>query len=330
MKVIFWSGSTVSVVVDKVLNGDGSVGAPSYSFASASDRGMYTDGTNLCFADAGIQSFLANQYGIGINVAPDASTRLGIRKDQAATTQIFLRNDNASGAVALKFSAVDDVLFGANGSGAGSAFLNIGAGYTNGFSISQGGNAAISLKTNGSIGLQVAGTQQVAFGGPVTEANVAYHLQALAPTSLAGTFQIGAQLDMSSTSAATNGMSGYFVQMATQNASYTVPRAMAFHVPVPMIPGSSHITNFVSFSGTSDDAATNNALLADNTSFVGNYFLHQAGTDASSLGGQLRVASLGVGNSAAASTPGTVVKKIQVFNASGSSLGYVAVFDAIT
>lgn len=41
-------------------------------------------------------------------------------------------------------------------------------------------------------------------------------------------------------------------------------------------------------------------------------------------------AGLGVGNSAAASTPGTVVKKIQVFDASGTSLGYIAVYNAIT
>jgi hypothetical protein len=41
-------------------------------------------------------------------------------------------------------------------------------------------------------------------------------------------------------------------------------------------------------------------------------------------------ASLGVGNSAAATSLGSVVKKIQVFDASGNSLGYVAVYDAIT
>lgn len=46
--------------------------------------------------------------------------------------------------------------------------------------------------------------------------------------------------------------------------------------------------------------------------------------------GQARVASLGVGNSAAATTPGTVTNKIEVFNASGVSLGFVAVYDAIT
>jgi hypothetical protein len=39
---------------------------------------------------------------------------------------------------------------------------------------------------------------------------------------------------------------------------------------------------------------------------------------------------LGVGNSAAGSTPGTCVKKIEVFDASGSSLGFIPVYDAIT
>ncbi|HEX6937761.1 MAG TPA: hypothetical protein VF158_00005 [Longimicrobiales bacterium] len=39
---------------------------------------------------------------------------------------------------------------------------------------------------------------------------------------------------------------------------------------------------------------------------------------------------LGVGNSAAATTPGAVTRKIEVFDADGNSLGYVAVYDAIT
>ncbi len=39
---------------------------------------------------------------------------------------------------------------------------------------------------------------------------------------------------------------------------------------------------------------------------------------------------IGVGNSVAATTPGSVVKKIQVFDAAGASLGYLAVYSAIT
>lgn len=37
-----------------------------------------------------------------------------------------------------------------------------------------------------------------------------------------------------------------------------------------------------------------------------------------------------VGNSAAGSTPGTVIHKVQIFDAAGVSLGFVAVYDAIT
>lgn len=48
-------------------------------------------------------------------------------------------------------------------------------------------------------------------------------------------------------------------------------------------------------------------------------------------GGNLRVTGdLGVGNSAAATTPGSVVKKIEIFDASGTSLGFIAVYDSIT
>ena len=39
---------------------------------------------------------------------------------------------------------------------------------------------------------------------------------------------------------------------------------------------------------------------------------------------------LGVGNSAAATTLGSVTKKMEVFDASGTSLGFVPIYDAIT
>jgi hypothetical protein len=44
----------------------------------------------------------------------------------------------------------------------------------------------------------------------------------------------------------------------------------------------------------------------------------------------LATGGLAVANAAAATTPGTVVKKMQVFDANGVSLGYVPVYDAIT
>lgn len=39
---------------------------------------------------------------------------------------------------------------------------------------------------------------------------------------------------------------------------------------------------------------------------------------------------IGAGNAEAATTPGAVVARIQVFDADGNSLGYVAVYDSIS
>ena len=74
---------------------------------------------------------------------------------------------------------------------------------------------------------------------------------------------------------------------------------------------------------------------------VGSNFELAARTDAgASLGVAMKIfrdtrrvvfpSGMGVGNSAAATTPGSVTKKIQVFDVNGASLGYVAVYDAIT
>lgn len=46
--------------------------------------------------------------------------------------------------------------------------------------------------------------------------------------------------------------------------------------------------------------------------------------------GQVRSASIGVGNSEDATLPGAVVKKIEIFDNTGASLGFVAVYSSIT
>jgi hypothetical protein len=54
--------------------------------------------------------------------------------------------------------------------------------------------------------------------------------------------------------------------------------------------------------------------------------------DISTLRGQKLIThgGLGVGNSVAATTPGSVVKKVQIFDETGASLGYIPVYSAIT
>jgi hypothetical protein len=58
-------------------------------------------------------------------------------------------------------------------------------------------------------------------------------------------------------------------------------------------------------------------------------FRSDASLQLPSSGKLLAPGGLGVGNSAPASLPATVVKKIEVFDATGASLGYLAVYDAI-
>jgi hypothetical protein len=41
-------------------------------------------------------------------------------------------------------------------------------------------------------------------------------------------------------------------------------------------------------------------------------------------------AGIGVGNSAAATTPGSIVRKIEIFDAAGTSLGFIPVYNTIT
>jgi hypothetical protein len=58
--------------------------------------------------------------------------------------------------------------------------------------------------------------------------------------------------------------------------------------------------------------------------------LYRAGVGLLKTDGRVVAASgLGVGNSVLATTPGSVTRKIQVFDGNGISLGYVAVYDEI-
>jgi hypothetical protein len=98
-------------------------------------------------------------------------------------------------------------------------------------------------------------------------------------------------------------------------------------------------------TGVFDEVNSSGDVLAGNDvnaggDVVAGGVIHAAGKlktdDDAEISGNAKVTSkvlatggLGVGNSASASTPGTVIKKMQVFDASGASLGYMAIYDNI-
>jgi hypothetical protein len=59
--------------------------------------------------------------------------------------------------------------------------------------------------------------------------------------------------------------------------------------------------------------------------------LYRSGSGQFTVGGQLiATKGLGVGNSATATTPGAVVRKIEVFSSTGVSLGFIPVYKTIS
>lgn len=74
---------------------------------------------------------------------------------------------------------------------------------------------------------------------------------------------------------------------------------------------------------------TYKALTTINPANVETGYIFGNGTVYSAAQGRFAT-GIGVGNSVAATTPGSVTKKIQVFNKAGTSIGYLAVYDGIT
>lgn len=77
-------------------------------------------------------------------------------------------------------------------------------------------------------------------------------------------------------------------------------------------------------------AGTEIGNLKYNNVLTGMVLEHNTNTSVFRNDGVVALPKLGIANSAAATTPGSVTAKIEVFNASGTSLGFIAVYDAIT
>lgn len=161
----------------------------------------------------------------------------------------------------------------------------------------------------------------------------------------------------------------YYSQLQTAAAAFTIPDGHGYLARPPSLGASSTITTLSGFRaenqgnaavtnayGVKVDAQSGAATLNIGASFgggtQGNVWLNS--DVASGAGGivagttrdlnlyrraanewktddkLIAALGIGVGNSAAATTPGSVVKKAEVFDGSGASLGFVPIYDAIT
>lgn len=105
--------------------------------------------------------------------------------------------------------------------------------------------------------------------------------------SLANTNNRGVFSDMTATTSATGSMAAYLARLNSPNSSFTTGIATLYDT-ASTIKGASHtITRLRNIGCTTPTAGTNNACLTDNTSWTGDYFIHQSGTRTSSFGGPI-------------------------------------------
>jgi hypothetical protein len=109
-------------------------------------------------------------------------------------------------------------------------------------------------------------------------------------TSLAtGTTQFGVYSLPTFPSGVTAFGSAYTGQVVTTNASFTTALATAYNAAAASKGASNTITRLVNYYGSTQTAGTNNAFLADNSSFTGNWFINSTSTNPSLLSGNLGI-----------------------------------------
>lgn len=167
----------------------------------------------------------------------------------------------------------------------------------------------------------------VCIGGPAVASSA---LKIDNTTAISGADQAFVYVDCIISSSCTNGAYGISQNLQTAAGAFTTPYILNFAAGGIGKGAGSTITRTVNYFGSDQTVGTNNAWASDNVSFTGDWLFNFTSTRASSIAGQVRVASLGVGNRAAATTPGSVTGKFEVFDMSGGSLGFAALYDAIT
>lgn len=129
------------------------------------------------------------------------------------------------------------------------------------------------------------------------------------------------------TAADSGGASAFRAEITTLNKSYTV-NTMTFYNCVVNAKGAASTIGRITAFGTealSGVGALSRCVLADNTTYTGNWFINQAGTDASLFGGTVQVAQLIDAGLTATTVP--YVNSAKQFTSSAvtpTELGYVS------
>lgn len=156
--------------------------------------------------------------------------------------------------------------------------------------IADGSLSTSYLKADGTRGLSgnwSAGAFTVGFGGTTTTIAV---VNVASANPLTTTNQSGVNVGLVGTSAATSSIRGFNVTISSAASAFTSTWAASYAASPIGLGAGSTITNAITFlaNGTETNG-TNNATLADSSSFTGgSFFINQSGTNPSSFAGMMQ------------------------------------------
>lgn len=133
---------------------------------------------------------------------------------------------------------------------------------------------------------------------------------------LSGVTQYSNRSNMTGTSAGTTSLLGFSANLTTATASYTVQNRASFHINTTTKGVGSTITRDMGLWMEAVDQGTNNAFIADNNAFTGNYFINSTSTRESLFSGQVTAPRFVV--------TGSTVPANGIYLPSANTLGFAA------
>lgn len=211
-------------------------------------------------------------------VSTTTQTIAGLKTFTSAVTgNSFIPTSSTVPVNGMYLSGTNTVAFSTNTTLAGS--INASQLWTIGAS---GGTQTHAV--NGSLSVTGIGS----YGG-ATNTSIGLNLTSGSTGLATGSTQLGIVSQMLAGSGATTEYDSFYSQINTQAASFTIPIASNYRAVASVIGAGATITNLAALYMTPPTSGTNNAVLADNASWTGNWVVNSTSANPSYFAGQMRI-----------------------------------------
>jgi len=288
--------------LSSLILASGTVASPSLKLGGLT-TGLYSAASNTVdIAASGIQVFNFSSSAI-------ARVRLQIQNGTVASPGLNFQNDPDTGI----YNAAAGVIGVSTG---GTQRLNISSAGVIGLSVFQGPNGTVSSPSfgfqndptsgiyrisSGTIGITTAGVlaatlsgsglalvKTLALGGSaISTSSILNNSPTAVQNPLSGVTQRASRTSMTGTSAATTEVVGFSSAVSTEAVSFTTALRTHFQSANQAKGAGSTITRDLGFGGSIPTQGTNNALLADNTAFTGDWVINSTSTSPSLFSGPM-------------------------------------------